>query len=622
MAKFAGKVPFSLEEIQQGAGVLSVVSKDASELAKIMEITGNVAAVSGLDFRTASEQIQRSLSAGINAADLFRERGVREMLGFKAGATVSIEETRDALIKVFGPNGEFAGATDDLANTLQGTLSMIGDKYFNFQKQVAEEFFDELKSEFGAFDQALQENEAIVSKVAKAVGKFLGDAIIKASNALKFFVENIKVFKALGLGLVAFKITQGFIALGTALAVASANMVAFTTLFKRTFVGVLVSAGVALASFSGLLNNVFNSKKEDDIQTYTSRLATLNVQLLGVKDTLQKTNTDDFLTDFQKISEAGHSILKNIEPLKEELRQDISALKDLEKIMGEIIKLGQSPDDEFFNIEVLQKFGIKTFEDFQDAIILAEADLLNLDQQTAQFIETLRNVPFGEILLGFENTSEEISFLTDSMKKFREGFKEAMDKDVFTSFEKAGATAFKSLKKMLTDFVITGKMNMNDFKRAVSTAIIEALIGKAVSAAIERATDLFKLETIKKALMSVYEGALKTFASIPFPFNIAATGAAIGFGMNLVNKIRGFADGGRPSPGQVALVGERGPELFVPDSAGTVVPNHKLSGETNVNITINANDTEGFDDLLVKRRSLIVNVINDALNSQGREALI
>jgi hypothetical protein len=35
-----------------------------------------------------------------------------------------------------------------------------------------------------------------------------------------------------------------------------------------------------------------------------------------------------------------------------------------------------------------------------------------------------------------------------------------------------------------------------------------------------------------------------------------------------------------------------------------------------------ANDTEGFDDLLIKRRSTIVNVINDALNSQGKEALI
>ena len=45
MAKFAGKVPFSLGEIQSGAGVLAVVSKDANELSKILELTGNVAAV-------------------------------------------------------------------------------------------------------------------------------------------------------------------------------------------------------------------------------------------------------------------------------------------------------------------------------------------------------------------------------------------------------------------------------------------------------------------------------------------------------------------------------------------------------------------------------------------------
>ena len=49
MAKFASKVPFSLAEIQRGAGVLAVVSKDSKELANIMKITGNVAAVTGLD---------------------------------------------------------------------------------------------------------------------------------------------------------------------------------------------------------------------------------------------------------------------------------------------------------------------------------------------------------------------------------------------------------------------------------------------------------------------------------------------------------------------------------------------------------------------------------------------
>ena len=39
-----------------------------------------------------------------------------------------------------------------------------------------------------------------------------------------------------------------------------------------------------------------------------------------------------------------------------------------------------------------------------------------------------------------------------------------------------------------------------------------------------------------------------------------------------------FANGGRPPLGKMSLVGERGPELFVPDSAGTIIPNHALGG--------------------------------------------
>ena len=101
MANFAAKVPFSLEEIQSGSGILATVTDNAKDLQKMLEITGNVAAVTGLDFRTTAEQIQRSFSAGIGAADLFREKGVRNMLGFKAGATVSIEDSTDI--------GEFFG---------------------------------------------------------------------------------------------------------------------------------------------------------------------------------------------------------------------------------------------------------------------------------------------------------------------------------------------------------------------------------------------------------------------------------------------------------------------------------------------------------------------------------
>lgn len=38
-----------------------------------------------------------------------------------------------------------------------------------------------------------------------------------------------------------------------------------------------------------------------------------------------------------------------------------------------------------------------------------------------------------------------------------------------------------------------------------------------------------------------------------------------------------FAEGGRPPVGIASLVGERGPELFVPDRPGTIIPNHHLT---------------------------------------------
>ncbi len=61
-----------------------------------------------------------------------------------------------------------------------------------------------------------------------------------------------------------------------------------------------------------------------------------------------------------------------------------------------------------------------------------------------------------------------------------------------------------------------------------------------------------------------------------------------------VGKILGglFADGGRPPVGKASIVGERGPELFVPKVAGTIIPNNKLGGGDNttniVNVSVDA----------------------------------
>ena len=59
----------------------------------------------------------------------------------------------------------------------------------------------------------------------------------------------------------------------------------------------------------------------------------------------------------------------------------------------------------------------------------------------------------------------------------------------------------------------------------------------------------------------------------------------------------GFADGGRPPVGRPSIVGERGPELFVPDRAGTIVPNHAMGGaNVTVNVDASGSSVEGNAD--------------------------
>jgi len=243
MAKFAAKVPFSLEEIQAGSGVLAVVSKDAKELANLMEITGNVAAVTGLDFKTTAEQIQRSMSAGISAADLFRDRGVKSMLGFKAGAVVSVEETADAFQKIFGKGGKYGKATDELAKTFEGTMSMIGDSFFNLKRSILDAgFFEELTIQFGDLDKFIKTNEQTFSEFAETIGRGLTNAVKGTVAVLKFFKENMTLIVESVKILIAFKLITFFYNLATAIAAATIAMRRFNLATKAN----LIIGGAAL----------------------------------------------------------------------------------------------------------------------------------------------------------------------------------------------------------------------------------------------------------------------------------------------------------------------------------------------------------------------------------------
>lgn len=178
---------------------------------------------------------------------------------------------------------------------------------------------------------------------------------------------------------------------------------------------------------------------------------------------------------------------------------------------------------------------------------------------------------------------------------FGEGFSLAMGdyfRNAATELER-GQMAFESvmgnMNAALDNFVRTGKLSFKDLARSIIQ-------------------DLISIE-LKAQAMSIFKsmgGMSGIFGSM-----FAPAGAG-GYSTSMAQ----FADGGEPPVGQPSIVGERGPELFVPKSSGTIIPNNMLGsamGGKQPSITYNgpyianmsAIDTQSATQFLAKNKSAV-----------------
>ena len=164
-----------------------------------------------------------------------------------------------------------------------------------------------------------------------------------------------------------------------------------------------------------------------------------------------------------------------------------------------------------------------------------------------------------------------------------------------------------------------------DYKRQEAMTITEAgntIIG-AMAAHNEKAFKINRAIAIKNAIIATFEGVSQAM-KLPFPANIAMSAVALAKGYANVSSIRATQyreKGGPISAGSPYIVGERGPELIVPNQAANVVPNDQLGGN-NVTINVTTNDASGFDDLLTRSRGTLLGLMNQALNENGKAALV
>jgi len=180
----------------------------------------------------------------------------------------------------------------------------------------------------------------------------------------------------------------------------------------------------------------------------------------------------------------------------------------------------------------------------------------------------------------------------------------------------------KFFARSLAESLILGKslnMTFKELSQRILVDILSQTIERIALKGIEKLLDeyLFKKEQDKLNTMKAQESSLKR--QIALQTVLSALGGGFGgfFGGF-------FANGGAVSKGQPIVVGEKGPEMFIPNTTGQITQSARGmgNGATTVNFNITTVDARGFDELLVSRRGTISRIINESVNERGREAII
>jgi hypothetical protein len=206
------------------------------------------------------------------------------------------------------------------------------------------------------------------------------------------------------------------------------------------------------------------------------------------------------------------------------------------------------------------------------ASVLASTFSKDFADRIKNFSESFRKLPktfnvslFNDLRAAVEATSDGVDSLGESTDKITE-----KTKTLAEALQELKETGEK-VKEGLGEAAVRGVKSLED-------ALVDVTMGAA------SAKDAFK--NMAKSIIAdliriqIQQSITKPLAAAMGSGNFLQTiGSAIFGGAR--------ANGGSVSAGKSYLVGERGAEMFVPNSSGSIVPNNKLGGGVVVNQTIN-----------------------------------
>jgi len=504
----------------------------------------------GDEFRSIAEQVPQLLKAisdetGIAAGKLkdFASKGLLKSDIVLRALAKSAEEGADKIGDIMAASPaevfkKFSNAVEELQMTLGSKLLPVVLKVTKETTALIKAIISFVDSEAGQVTLTFLGIAAAIKGISIVAPLVIGQVIQMAASFQAAAIQSALA----STGFTGLAAKSFLVAGGVTKATIAVN--AFKIALAKTGIGLAVIAFGLLATE---ILKVINAQKEFNRTLAEGSKSDVKKQMLDQIETIQKLE--------EKIAKAN--------PVIDVLSEQFNGLTPT------VASMTVELDNANKKLEQLEKR-------------FAEADAEKLAKEFASAVKSLEDTNKA-----LERNSEVEAQLSEEARIQTE-FKQAIT-DLEEKYTGDQLQELKDLQVINRDLQLKGLIIKRNTEQAKKLNDAFKQIGQDIGTGITDAlADAVEgTRTLGEAARSILNDIASSLLRLGI--NAALTGL---FGGTKIGGFLGFANGGRPPVGKPSIVGERGPEIFVPRSAGTIIPNNKIGGSggtvNNINVNVDA----------------------------------
>ncbi|MES2706072.1 MAG: tape measure protein [Verrucomicrobiota bacterium] len=595
--------PLSFNALAEGGKQLLAMGISAEEMIPTMSLLGEVSLGNSERFgrlvyafgqisslgRLAGTELRQLTELGFNPLEYIAKRTGETMAQLTARMSdgkISIREVRQAFMDATSPGGRFFGALEEGAKTFTGKMSKLTGTISAGMINIGTGINSALKPVIEDITKEIGNLGPSTRNIGAEIGKW-GTEIYKSAGGMKGIVDWL-VDAAAKIATCAQFAGVMASAIGTGLTTATSLGITLFEGFKlalkgcEVFIrGVSIGIRSILAEWGEGIHSALNGLKNGGLKVFNDLETAATIAAANIAKALQPKDAWMFDIGIDQLKIAQ----KNFDPKK--VVADLPAGSAPNSPSSLLFPNGpeeidfsafEAGIDDFTSTAVEANKVIqnsaedtgKKLNEIHDGDFLGDRirQQYALESQAMQHSVTTAQTGAAQVL-AVEQTAAKarIDLNSEEMKA-----KKKAHLDAFVAQYEAQEEIRKANQQTYDQFKSLNRDTVTDIVSAWATGT-----GKISDIVSQWANQMIR-QFIQLALFG-NKTASGGGSITGLVGSLAGSAGGTGGWVSALGSLMGgfFADGGRPPMGKISVVGERGPELFVPDSAGRIIPNHQAA---------------------------------------------